>query len=857
MATYVTYKSVIAQAIADFNAVQGALNTKDSTIASAADGSSGTSLAPTNELPSKIRDYLVFPKRTLKIDRHGIISVADPVVAGTNRTGYESVEVPQASTTVSGATVRITTAGWMDVGDAGTVATGKLYTLTRKAGETGDTYTVMGGVETSGYIAKTDPRPTLVIDPAKFSGGDVTVSSLKAGNITIAKTAEASQDSTVNLGSIGFADSMSDADKTAYPYYFKINTNVASSSGTVTKTAVSTTKNGAGYIRADKVVSSGDTQSITVGSNSKTSYVKLARATFELSGTNIIAKNTSANDSIGGSGYIKAGEIAFRLTSGTTTPVVDAASLVVPKVTITTTPSGIKTATSGEFYITVNGSKTDGSVKAKATVTEGYQSAGTVGPSAATKITPAVTGSGTKVYIQKGGNTHTLKVTPTVHDADDNLAGNSTTAPFTFYTDSAKVPTADYLQIEATNTCVVTEGYQTETTKSETKNIFIPKAVLQYVENSTDGSNFIQVKTGGYLPAGVLSDIAGFDSTTPDYAKIDAIEYSETPTFNSSNNTYTWTGSARVSSAGYLKDDTKISGDLSVAKATFTSTPSVVTAPELKFDEVNMGGISAGDGATNIITIPALTTKGTTRVTVKNTAGYIAAGTLTYDATVSALNKTKTISIANTNATSSATASILNHSARLGSGEAASGNKQGWAVSVSSVPNYPYVMLTSNSTATIPTENLNLGLLNSSKATSLAAGASVKYGTFDGGGTNDKTKSYAYIAAAVSPTVDGATATVSIGTVAVGTATQFDAVSGTKQANTKTASSGNKTASISGSTASLNDKYVCGTVSVSGTATANATASINSDASGANVDSYVESLFKRMLGQAYTAVSSD
>ena len=41
MATYVTYKSVIAQAIADFNAVQGALNTKDSTIASAADGSSG------------------------------------------------------------------------------------------------------------------------------------------------------------------------------------------------------------------------------------------------------------------------------------------------------------------------------------------------------------------------------------------------------------------------------------------------------------------------------------------------------------------------------------------------------------------------------------------------------------------------------------------------------------------------------------------------------------------------------------------------------------------------------------------------------------------------------------------------
>ena len=161
MATYVTYKSVIAQAIADFNAVQGALNTKDSTIASAADGSSGTSLVPTNELPSKIRDYLVFPKRTLKIDRWGTISVADPVVAGTNRTGYESVEVPKATTTVSGATVKIATAGWMDAGDAGTVATGKLYGLSGSVStdsNTGaNTYTVMGGVETSGYIAKTDP----------------------------------------------------------------------------------------------------------------------------------------------------------------------------------------------------------------------------------------------------------------------------------------------------------------------------------------------------------------------------------------------------------------------------------------------------------------------------------------------------------------------------------------------------------------------------------------------------------------------------------------------------------------------------------------------------------------------------
>ena len=841
MATYVTYKSVIAQAIADFNAVQGALNTKDSTIASAADGSSGTSLVPTNELPSKIRDYLVFPKRTLTIDRSGTISVADPVVAGTNRTGYESVKVPDAVVKVVGSTVKIETAGWMNKGDAGTVATGKLYTLTRKAGETGDTYTVVGGVETSGYIAKTDPRPTYEISAAKFSGGKITVPPLQVGAISIAKTAEASQDSTVNLGSIGFADSMSDADKTAYPYYFKVDMTAAGTSGTVSRAAVSAT---AGYTSAKtEIVSETATETVSVSPNSKTGYVKLARATFELSGTNIIAKNTSANDSIGGSGYIKAGEIAFKLTKGTTAASVD--TLTAPTVAIKTTKTGIETDTSSAYYITVTGDVTPGSVTAKATVTEGYQTATT--KTATSTINPTVTGSGAKVYIKAGSVYHGtgFTISGTVHDTDDSLIGNPEGVTFPFTT--SRPASGDYLEINATDAYTVRAGYQSEhseTAKSPT--YFIPKAVLQYVENSTDGSNFIQVKTGGYLPAGVLGDIAGFDSTNPDYAKIDAIEYSETPTFNSSNNTYTWTGSARVSSAGYLKDNTKISGNLSVAKATFTSTPSVVTAPELKFDEVNMGGISAGDGATNIITIPALTTKGTTRVTVKNTAGYIAAGTLTYDAPVSALNKTKTISIANTNATSSATASILNHSARLGSGEAASGNKQGWAVSVSSAPNYPYVMLTSNSTATITTSNL--GLLSSSKASALATGASVGYGTFDG--TNDKTKSYAYIAAAASPTVTGASATVSIGTVAVGTATQFDAVSGTKQANTKTASSGNKTANISGSTTSLNDKYVCGTVSVSGTATASATASINSDASGAKVDSYVESLFKRMIGQA-------
>ena len=829
MATYVTYKSVIAQAIADFNAVQGALNTKDSTIASAADGSSGTSLVPTNELPSKIRDYLVFPKNRLTITGAGETSVADAVVAGTNRTGFASVYVPKAVQSVSGATVSITSAGWVDTGTIGTVATGKLYSLSRKSGETGDTYTVMGGVETSGYIAKTDPRPTHVINAATFSGGGITVPSLKVGAISIAKTAEASQDSTINLGSVGFADSMSDTDKTAYPYYFKIDMTAAGTSGTVSRAAVSAT---AGYTSA-KTVSAAATDTVSVSPNSKTGYVKLAKATFELSGTNIIAKNTSANDSIGGSGYIKAGEIAYTLKSGATTPTVD--SLTAPKVAIKATPSGIKTASSGEFYVTVNGSKTNGSVKAKATVTEGYQTAGTK-TSAASTITPTVTGDGTKVYIQKGGVSHSLNIVGSVHDRDDSLSGDNTNAPFTFLTSAPA--TGDYLEIKATNNCSVSEGYQKASSDTTTsKSSFIPKAVLQYVKNSSDGSNFIQVKTAGYLPAGILSDIAGFDSTIPqDYAELNAVTYTG-PTHDTNNKKFSWVGTTTVKSAGYLKAGTTSKGTLELNESTFSSTSTTKTAPAISFSGLNMAGVTSGSGVT--IKVTATSSAGVATVSTTSTAGYTEGASTSKDVTIAGATKEYSIGIASSDASPKSTTTIEVRTERLGSGEAASGHNLGHAVNANAAPSGDYVTIKATGTAKISCTNS--GVLMKTTAD----------------GLNNNSSDTNYINAAKNPTVTGASATVSIGTVAVGTATQFDAVSGTKQANTKTAGSGDKTASISGSTTSLNDKYVCGTVSVSGTATANATASINSDASGANVDSYVESLFKRMLGQAYNAVSSD
>lgn len=116
-----------------------------------------------------------------------------------------------------------------------------------------------------------------------------------------------------------------------------------------------------------------------------------------------------------------------------------------------------------------------------------------------------------------------------------------------------------------------------------------------------------------------------------------------------------------------------------------------------------------------------------------------------------------------------------------------------------------------------------------------------------------------------SAVVKAGTISGSVGSATVGSATIFNSSTGAiKTAGSKSSSiSGSASATAgSGGTLTLKDKYMLNNISYSGTAinttslTAG-TASIAADATGSSVDTYVESLYKRMLGQAYTAVSAD
>ena len=122
-----------------------------------------------------------------------------------------------------------------------------------------------------------------------------------------------------------------------------------------------------------------------------------------LSGTKI---TITPSVSVSQSGWVESGKTGTSVVinatdfgSGVVTPTID--SLTVPAVVVSGSASGMVTATNGTYYVEVTGTKTDGSVKAKETRSAGYVSAGN-SSSAATTITPNVTGSGTKIYIQVG-----------------------------------------------------------------------------------------------------------------------------------------------------------------------------------------------------------------------------------------------------------------------------------------------------------------------------------------------------------------------------------------------------------------------------------------------------------------------
>lgn len=92
----ITYKSVIKKAIDDFNSIQNSIAQKSTSLCSTADSATTSTLVETSQLPVLIRNNLVFPSGNLTITEAGTFRVATEVSDGTNRTGYETVEIAAA-----------------------------------------------------------------------------------------------------------------------------------------------------------------------------------------------------------------------------------------------------------------------------------------------------------------------------------------------------------------------------------------------------------------------------------------------------------------------------------------------------------------------------------------------------------------------------------------------------------------------------------------------------------------------------------------------------------------------------------------------------------------------------------------
>lgn len=77
--------------------------------------------------------------------------------------------------------------------------------------------------------------------------------------------------------------------------------------------------------------------------------------------------------------------------------------------------------------------------------------------------------------------------------------------------------TGDYFTVTSGFGYTVSAGYTEGATAAPAVTRYLPKAVIEHIDNGVDGEDYYQVKTGGYLPSGILKDISTF---APSYASV-------------------------------------------------------------------------------------------------------------------------------------------------------------------------------------------------------------------------------------------------------------------------------------------------------------------------------------------------
>lgn len=132
-------------------------------------------------------------------------------------------------------------------------------------------------------------------------------------------------------------------------------------------------------------------------------------------------------------------------------------------------------------------------------VNTGESKEGYIKPDNTTVTHNEFAGTASSLYLKKGKVNHTTDIT----------INNTVSSAANIFT-STKPSKGDYWTLTTKCNVTANEGYITaaDIANGDEKSYYLPKAVVEYVSNST-GAKFVQVKSAGYLPSGTIEAIEG------------------------------------------------------------------------------------------------------------------------------------------------------------------------------------------------------------------------------------------------------------------------------------------------------------------------------------------------------------
>lgn len=854
MASYITYKTIISKAITDFNAIQDALATIGANYNSAgiaATGATGSVLVPTGDVASvmtsqlqlkaagtlssptvssdgtvdvKISDYSSY--RYIKLNLGKAITPATTITPSDLTGAFANGKYTVSLASKTQAITPTVTAGWITSGTAGNVTvaakTFDIAQLTAYKWSTNKLY-----ANGSGYVVKDQLLATM--DNATITAG-------AAKTINVSNSLKLNEADSTTVGGVNIFSKLLDisADTSTTPNpsgYTNVSTTEPTSGNYISFTAKSsggsatttTTVSKAGYTTTGTY----DIGVSTTGHTDVTYYYPVKSAAATVSGSKAATTPTIAAASTAVSGK-------SRITNATLTTDGTKISQYYLAMTATapaTTGIGLSANVTSTGYLGAN-SQISGSASTTAKSSGSYyyaipKATFSVSGNTIKAATAGYIGTGDSVAnVSAGSLKYSVGFTATYNDVDNKQEWGDidpSTLFKTSLTDDEKAK--DYYTLVATGHGSLTAGYISSNPSAASTTYYMPKATLAYVEDSNK-NKIIEVKTAGFLPAGVLHDI-GEISGTLDMASL-SISLGNTPTYDSTNNLYKLSASLVVGSAGYVESGTSVSATASLAKATFSG-------GGLSGATTSALSISAGSDYTSTTGAKTITVKAsshtiTRAATTVKSNGYITTNdSILGSGTATVTGGSTTIHIKDgTLGSNSSSCSITQNTTTAAVNK---GNAKVFATAAAADASGNYVLV---------------------KATSSSSCAVTSAGWLDAQTKTASGSATAYIKASVNPTVNysSTASTANLG------ATQFTDNSTAKSVSitggtNKTVSS---TAAASFAT-TVKDTYIVGDPNLAkGT---QGTATISAECSGSNVDSAFQSLYNRMLGYAYTDVSPD